>query len=100
MTHHRPGNADQAKASLARLRESMKQGEPSEDAKAFLKQAEALIEGKKTPTGLSGCQIPIPRWHPAPPSPVPPRIKMPQAQHFSEFEPVPRVGKRRCMTSG
>ncbi len=47
MAHHQLGNADQAKTFLTRLRDRMKQSEPSEDAKAFLKEAEELIEGRK-----------------------------------------------------
>ncbi len=47
MTHHQLGNHDQAKALLAKLRETMKKGEPSDDAKAFLKEAEELIRGAK-----------------------------------------------------
>ncbi len=50
MAHHHLGNKDEGKKLLERLREAMKKGEPSEDARAFLKEAEELIEGQQTAT--------------------------------------------------
>jgi tetratricopeptide (TPR) repeat protein len=51
MTHHRLGNTDEAKAHLERLRERINQGQLSDDTNAFLKEAEALIEGKGSRRG-------------------------------------------------
>jgi hypothetical protein len=48
MARHQLGNKDEAKATLGRLRETMKQPRWAQDAEAagFLREAEELIEGK------------------------------------------------------
>jgi WD40 repeat protein len=48
MTQHRLGRKEEAQANLARLREVMKDRRRSQDeeAQAFLREAEALVEGK------------------------------------------------------
>jgi hypothetical protein len=50
MAQHQLGKKDEAKATLARLREVMKQPRWAKDAEAqsFLREAEELIEGKPT----------------------------------------------------
>ena len=48
MAHQQLGHKEQAQATLARLREVMKQPawEKNADAQDFLREAEGLIEGK------------------------------------------------------
>jgi hypothetical protein len=48
MAHHQLGHTEQAHATLARLREAMKQPRRREipDAKGFLREAEEMIDGK------------------------------------------------------
>jgi hypothetical protein len=48
MAQHQLGLKEQAQATLARLREAMKQPQRAKDAKsqAFLREAEGLIEGQ------------------------------------------------------
>ncbi len=48
MAHYQLGNKDQAKSTLARLREVMKRlpWTKDQESQGFLKEAEALIEGK------------------------------------------------------
>jgi hypothetical protein len=51
MAQHQLGHKEQARATLARLREAMKQPRWAQNAEAqgFLREAEALIEGKTPP---------------------------------------------------
>ena len=53
MARHQLGKKDEAKATLAQLREVMKQPRWAKDAEAagFLREAEELIEGKAAEKG-------------------------------------------------
>jgi len=53
MTRHRLNQKDEAKATLGRLREVMKQPRRTKDAEAaaFLREADELIEGKSADKG-------------------------------------------------
>jgi hypothetical protein len=56
MAHHRLGHADEARALLVRLRDTMKRAPWRDDAESrdFLREAETLIDPPSRPGGAEG----------------------------------------------